>query len=244
MFQWLKRAFEPSRFKRLPNIHIYHFTHIRQNLSSIVSSKSILSFEQLILSYGWEKALSFVHDTKRYDFLSSGRDYVNFAIGRAPSSYLYRLSGKNWRQEWVAIEISSEILNWQNGILAPHGAASTNAELLHIQPENWKTIMLKCFQPKVNHVKRPLMETLFDEKRSFPVDVPTHPNCELLLPKQIDSTYWTRIIAYDNAVRQTVRLIIEKNQQINLKLDVDKFIFLNHPATPQLKEKKTGESYG
>ncbi|MCX7835815.1 MAG: DUF4433 domain-containing protein [bacterium] len=211
------------------DIHLYHFTHLRINLSSILKDRSILSFQRLTEQYGYEKAITFMHDLKRYDFYTSGKKYVNCVIGRAPANYLYRLSGKNWKNEWIAFEIDTKLLHWKTFIIAPSGAASLDATCIHVHPENWKKDIQVCFQKTIQNIERPVVEFDYAKERKFPNDVPTHPNCELLIPNEIESTYWKKVITYDYAVRQTVRILFEKCGWKEFPIQVNKEIFRFHP---------------
>lgn len=171
-----------------------------------------------------------MHDLKRYDFLSNGKNYVNCAIGRAPANYLYRISGKNWRNEWVAIEIDTKIFNWLECIVAPLGAASYQSNLIPSKPDQWKISVSECFKPIVGAIKRPKYENNFDKRQQFPDDVPTHPNCEILIPNEIPFIHWKNLVTFDYAVRQTVRIIVEKSGIGDLSIITEKDIFQFHPV--------------
>ncbi|MDK9699750.1 MAG: hypothetical protein OEM52_06380 [bacterium] len=230
MFSYLKSLFR----KRTPltALRLLHATHLRMNLPEILRFGTVDSYKGLLARYGFDGALRYIHDRNRYDLHQSLNDAVNVAIGRIPASYLFRLSGKNWRNEWIAIELDPTLLEWQSFSIAPFGAAIKDAELLSVENGKQHTELLQnCFAKQVLDITRPQHEQHYQEEQPFPPDVPTHPNCELLLPAPIRREHWKRIIVVNAEVRKTVRIIVEASPYPKLPIDVDETVFRIHPAT-------------
>ena len=230
MLAFLKQLFKIQ--SKLPALRIFHATHLRTNLPEILRSGVIDSYQGLVSRYGFDGALPYLHDRNRYDLHHTLNDSVNIALGRIPVSYLFRLSEKNWRNVWVAIELDPTLLEWQSYSIAPFGAAAKNAQLLPVNAGgNHAALLQSCFQKTVALIERPATEKHFDEELPFPGDVPTHPNCELLLPAPIGREHWKRIVVVNAEVRKTVRLIVEASPFPKLPVDIDEAVFRIHPAT-------------
>ncbi len=226
--RWLRST---SRTNSIRPIRLLHCTHIRINLPEILQDGEILSYSGLVNKHGFNGALTRIHDRNRSDITFAAlQNHVNCSLERVPSDYLYRLSGRQWKLEWIAIEIDPAILTWSDFIIAPFGASKRNAEILHV-PDNMSSELAldRCFQTTVGGIDRPSTEMIFTEEHPFPEGLPTHPDCELLLPKLIGREHWKQLVVADSSVRQTVRLMVEKSSHPNLPVAIDPSVFHRHP---------------
>lgn len=218
-------------------LRLLHATHLRSNLPEILQQGLVHSFSGLVRLHGYEGALIRCHDRKRYDLNHALHDFLNISIGRVSSAYLYRLSGKIWKSEWVAIEFENRLLEWKEFQIAPYGAASLNSQILTGETfEQRKILLAKCFEQRVGNVDRETHEVVNNIPRKLSPELPTHPNCELLLSAPIGKEYWKQIVVADAAMRRTVLLQVEKSLLPNLPVKIDPEAFRWHPAVHQIRK--------